>query len=351
MKFEFIFSNLPDIKAKTTAKIKTSIQIPDEIVHLIGVEERIREIGKQVGNLTQASLHISCKDLDIKDELMNSKEFGEDTHQFTIYHTCLIVSFSGYRSKRCILRVYKPLDPQKLGVPDTLIRNYGRRGKKRRGKKSLADNLKPLHDSWVKTDEQKTYYGALKIISDQLNILLNADPTSTHLGNWQLAGFHPFWFDDIVQKGLKKERQRLWDLENKPPESHNKKNADKHGKGNRIGAIPGKFMGVQFHSQLEIRLATALQQRGIEWIYEEERLGEGNYLVDFHLPQHKAWVEVKGRFEARDHFLLKEVAEVLENRGEKLYVFTSGKPMIVTPDEFTPIPRKEFWSLIENSAE
>lgn len=37
-----------------------------------------------------------------------------------------------------------------------------------------------------------------------------------------------------------------------------------------------------------------------------------------------------------------------QERDEKLYVYTSGKPMIVTPDEFIPIPRKEFWELIEN---
>lgn len=54
-----------------------------------------------------------------------------------------------------------------------------------------------------------------------------------------------------------------------------------------------------------------------------------------------------GKFEARDYYLLKEVAEVLLERGEKLYVYTSGKAMIVTPDEFIAIPRKEFWALIE----
>lgn len=55
-----------------------------------------------------------------------------------------------------------------------------------------------------------------------------------------------------------------------------------------------------------------------------------------------------GKFEARDYYLLKEVAEVLLERGEKLYVYTSGKAMIVTPDEFIAIPRKEFWMLVEN---
>lgn len=349
MKFEFIFSNLPDIKAKSTAKIKTGLQLPDEIVHLIGVEERICEIGKQVGTLTQASLHISCKALGIKDELMNTKEFEGSRDKFLMPgQFAIILYFTARRNSSRTLRVFYPANAQEMGIPDTLIRNYHR---KKRRSPTLANNVKPLQDSWVSTEEQRNYFNALQVISDQLNILLNTDPkANTSLRVWRLQGFHPYWYDEQIRNILIKEGGRIWNLENKPPESKNKKNADKHGKGNRIGAIPGKFMGVQFRSQLEIRLATELEQRGIEWIYEEERLGEGNYLVDFHLPEHKAWVEVKGRFEARDHFLLKEVAEVLKKRGEKLYVFTSGKAKIVTPDEFTAIPRKEFWALIENGA-
>jgi hypothetical protein len=107
-------------------------------------------------------------------------------------------------------------------------------------------------------------------------------------------------------------------------------------------------MGVQMRSQLEIRFATEIQARGIEWIYEEERLSDGNYLVDFHLPKLKMWVEVKGKFEARDHFLLKDVAETLQERGELLYVFTSSSPMKVTPDAFEKLPRKQFWMLLES---
>lgn len=83
-------------------------------------------------------------------------------------------------------------------------------------------------------------------------------------------------------------------------------------------------MGVQFRSQLEIRFATQLEQKEIQWIYESERLAEGNYLVDFHLPTLKCWVEVKGKFEARDHYLLQDVAEYLKReRNERLYVYTS----------------------------
>lgn len=110
------------------------------------------------------------------------------------------------------------------------------------------------------------------------------------------------------------------------------------------------FQGIQFRSQLEIRFATELASRGIDWIYEKERLGQGNYLVDFYLPDHKQWVEVKGKFEPRDHYLLKEVAQMLEiERQEELFVYTSGKCFRVTSEEFVPMKRSEFWELIETT--
>lgn len=346
MRLNITYSNIPDIKAKTTAKLKLGITLPDEITHLISVEDRIREIGKQIGHLTLGSVHITCADLGINDELVGSKEFDGDTNRFLLTYPSLVIYQSriiyqvNIRKKNCILHIPQPINPQKINVPHHLIATYGKRKKK-----TLAGNIRRLDSSWVKTDEQNQYVMAIQTISEQLNILLNTDPIVAQFrGGWDFEGFHPYWLDNNVRKLGQKESQRLWELENKKEAP---KKSKKHGQGNRVGAIPGKFMGIQFRSQLEIRFATDVQKRGIEWIYEEERLGEGNYLVDFHLPNKKAWVEVKGRFEARDHFLLKEVAEVLEQRGEKLYVFTSGKPMMVTADEFIAIPRKEFWSLIE----
>lgn len=346
MRLNITYSNIPDIKAKSTAKLKLGITLPDEIIHLINVEDRIREIGKQIGHLTLGSVHITCADLGIKDELVGSKEFDGDTNRFLLPFPALVIYHSRFiyhaniRKKNCILYIPQPIDPQKLDLPHSLVASYGRRKKK-----TLAGNIRRLDNSWVKTDEQRQYVTAIQTISEQTNILLNTEPVVAQFGGgWEFGGFHPYWLDNKIKKFGQKERKRLWDLEHEKPSP---KKSKKHGKGNRVGAIPGKFMGIQFRSQLEIRFATEVQKRGIEWIYEEERLGDGNYLVDFHLPNKKAWIEVKGRFEARDHFLLKEVAEVLEHRGEKLYVFTSGKPMIVTSDEFTPIPRKEFWALIE----
>jgi hypothetical protein len=103
-------------------------------------------------------------------------------------------------------------------------------------------------------------------------------------------------------------------------------------------------MGVQFRSQLEIRFVTELESRQIRWAYETERLGEGNYLVDFYLPDYKCWVEVKGVFEPRDDYLLKDVANYLNReRGERLLVYTQNKGFVVSLENFEDFPRKQFW--------
>ena len=79
-------------------------------------------------------------------------------------------------------------------------------------------------------------------------------------------------------------------------------------------------------------------------MYEVERLGDGNYLVDFYLPDHKCWVEVKGKFEPRDDYLLKDTAIYLaRERGERLFVYTAGKPLEVDGTGFKELSRDAFW--------
>lgn len=70
-------------------------------------------------------------------------------------------------------------------------------------------------------------------------------------------------------------------------------------RGPRHGeATESVYGGALMRSRLEVTFAQELDRRGIAWQYEPERVGGGRYLVDFHLPDLKCWVEVKGRFEA-----------------------------------------------------
>lgn len=103
----------------------------------------------------------------------------------------------------------------------------------------------------------------------------------------------------------------------------------------------------RFRSQLEIRFVKELDARQFRWFYEPERLGEGRYLVDFYLPECKAWVEVKGVVDSRDHLVLREVSEVLRvERKHRLYMYMDKKAFVVHPEGFKPISHEEFWAAL-----
>jgi hypothetical protein len=344
MQINFIYSSSPNISELDQDKIiKLSFQIPDEVQHLIGVQERVRAIGKYVGELTKAFLHISCSGLGIKNELMNHPETVDSNLSRLFEPNATILYFRrGLRRKQ--KRVLKIIAPNKPVLPQFLFMAQGRRASQR---KSLARQIRPLNKQWFTTPEHLLFVDTLQSISDQMLMLLNAEPFDET--SWTLEGFHPGWWDnDLVKQYNKRMKNLAKKQEQAEKASISSKKADvkKHGKGRRPGAIPGVFQGIQFRSQLEIRFATECEIRKLDWIYESERLGTGNYLVDFHLPKQKAWVEVKGKFEARDHYLLKEVAKVLQERGETLYVFTSTRPLRVTPDEFEKLSSDEFWAAI-----
>ena len=114
----------------------------------------------------------------------------------------------------------------------------------------------------------------------------------------------------------------------------------------------GIYAGHWMRSQLEIAFARQLDARGIAWEYEPERLQGGRYLVDFHLPARKTWVEVKGRMDARDRLLLPLVAAHLDGqRGERLLVYMRARAFRVTWRGFEPLTLAEFWQALERAEE
>lgn len=115
-----------------------------------------------------------------------------------------------------------------------------------------------------------------------------------------------------------------------------------------IPSIPESYKGITFRSRLEVLFAQELDKRAIPWTYEPERIGGGRYLVDFHLPDHRCWVEVKGRFEARDELLLPNAAGHLRGeRGERLFLYMRGSAYRVTWKGFEPLTHDEFWQAIQ----
>ncbi|MEW6577610.1 MAG: hypothetical protein AB1435_00280 [Chloroflexota bacterium] len=122
-------------------------------------------------------------------------------------------------------------------------------------------------------------------------------------------------------------------------------------RGPRHGAATESiYRGAFMRSRLEVSFAQELDRRGIAWQYEPERIGGGRYLVDFHLPDCKCWVEVKGRFEARDDLLLPNVANHLRTeRGERLFLFMRARAFRVTWRGFEPLSLDEFWAALQDT--
>jgi hypothetical protein len=116
----------------------------------------------------------------------------------------------------------------------------------------------------------------------------------------------------------------------------------------RARALPGPLGLTRFRSQLEIRFATELENRGLRWFYEPERLGEGKYLLDFYLPDCRAWVEVKGVVDTRDYIVLREVAELMAyERRHRVFMWTEHKAYRVTAGAFHAMTHEAFWEALQ----
>jgi hypothetical protein len=359
MKLIFRYTDHPDLVNLSKADIyNTSIEIPDEGLYLIGCRERVLGIGQLIGLFTNSCLFITCKEVDLSDYPLKLVEV-DPSHHLHRYISTAVLYFERLYSRaqqRRQLKIYAPIAPM---VPQSYL---FRRGGNQRERNSLTNNLLQLGDYWCKTDLERAYAQNLENLAQHLLVLLNAQPVTNQAFSWQCRGFHPRWQDDaLVDRHNERIKQQMAQLRKQQKiEARQKQREEKlraagikipevlqSGAGRRPGARPGIFKGVQMRSQLEIRFAAELEERGIRWVYEGAVLGEGGYLVDFYLPDLACWVEVKGRFEARDKILLKEVsADLKRERHERIFVYGQSRAWVVNPSGFREIMHDQFWSLI-----
>ncbi len=354
MKLIFTHADHPDLDKLTKDEIyTTSLEIPNEALHLIGCRERVLRVGELVAPLTQGSLYLSCKELDLKNYPLKLADVADEWLGVRHNINAFIIYFEQPGSHKRQLKIWSPFAP----ISDFLIRQRFARTK--REKNTLTRWLTPLGQQWCKTDEERAFAEGLELAAQQILVLLNAEPAQQ---SWECRGFHPWWVDDVLIK-LHNERNKRALTEFKKAErlaarqkareakllesGKSLPEVPQTGAGRRPGARPGKFKGVQMRSQLEIRFAAELEERGIRWVYEGAVLGEGGYLVDFYLPDYGMWVEVKGRFEPRDKILLKEVSvDLKRDRKERLFVYGQSRAWIVNSRGFREIKHDQFWNFL-----
>ena len=68
-----------------------------------------------------------------------------------------------------------------------------------------------------------------------------------------------------------------------------------------------EYKGILFRSRLEARVALFFDKAGIEWVYEPDRVvnGDSEYNPDFYLPELDDYVEVKGKRPGYEKEILK----------------------------------------------
>jgi hypothetical protein len=352
MKLTFTFIDTPELDALTRDGIyQTHFEVPGEATYLIGLEDRILGVANLIGQLSEAALHLSCQELGPHHHLITSGTASGDSRSLWANIKTIVFQFSRIQRNRTQNRQLRILKPC---IPPLPQHYFSGHSKKRRDRRSLNKNLSQVNGFKVQDQSAQQYFDNISALADQMLMLLNAEPAASPIAHWYCAGFNPWWSDNRLIDRFNKQskraatehrkQERLQEKLKKLVDSNPDSPTLKTGAGRRPGAIPGVFKGVQFRSQLEIRFATELESRGIRWVYETERLGKGNYLVDFYLPNLKTWVEVNGRFEPRDNYLLKDVAGYLrQERSERLFVYTNGTCYAVHPSRFTEIKQKNFW--------
>jgi len=366
----FIFADTADANLwKEYQPVPMYFRLPEEAYRLPACHQLALDLAAFVSTLTRAALYLSCRELGIKYypvKLETLSAAGGDVEHNRYY---FVLRFERRlhlsRSESRELKIILPVMSSGLPVPAHLYTSPG--GSWSNDAKAQRRWVTTV--GWPITPDQKRFAASVNNGAQICLTLLNAEPIPRQgMTNWQFIGFHPYRQDASAitrEKSRIKERlleKRVQEREMAKQKAREEKLAQKRasaatdvpttappttGAGRRVGAVPGIFKGVQFRSQLEIRFVTQLEAKGIRWIYEGERLGDGQYLVDFYLPDLKTWVEVKGRIEPRDDYLLKEVADLLKrSRQEQLFVYTQSKAYRVTAREFKEIAHKDLWELL-----
>lgn len=345
MKIAFIFTDQPELaKLHRDERFNSFFELPDTVKSLPDAQEQIIAIGHLVGSLTKASLHLTCADIGLKNYPLKQVDppdhFGKtiffQTRAMNLFFEGIFHRADGadfwYKRKLSIFSPHSSLPVPRIGSYNFTFTWR---------EPDLIDEVERIQS-----------------LSQRLVSLLNT------AGDWRCTWFHPFVKQPNLITQSNKHFRRVKAEEKKSIREEEKRKAREanlaeklasapspaplltHGAGRTVGARPGIYKGIQMRSQLEIRFAAELDERGIKWIYEGEALSESSYLVDFFLPDLGTWVEVKGRFEARDKQVLPLVAKYLKTeRKQRLLVYTgAGKCCVVNPSGFREIERKNFWS-------
>jgi len=353
MSISFLFIETADKSLwKDAFKVVTYFRPPltTETWQRPGMKDKVIELAQYAAYFTRALLYVSCNELKLKHFPIKT-DLTEDTGNSLMWsHYYFVVRYESSHYRRTFapeLRIACPVNNHPICS-------------------SFTSNGLPATAGWPHTEDEKGYWSHLQPLLNATREFLELETNMAEPYNGLQVDPQKYQkaANTLTKKYLKagQAKQRQQEKEEQKRKAHEEKLALKQnapqptnssttepvtGAGRRVGAVPGIFKGIMFRSQLEIRFATQLEAKGIRWIYEGERLSEGQYLVDFYLPDLHRWVEVKGRIEPRDDYLLKDVAAYLKReRQETVFVYTQSKAYSVSATVFKELTHKAFWELL-----
>lgn len=193
MKLSFIYTNTPDLKNLYKYAIYTKhFEFPDEALELPHIESTLWAISETVSQLTQACLHVSCRELGWKERLVT--EMGSDPYgfHFTVRVAAVVFGRRKPRKRRPQYRTLKILFP----IPLECRRLFPAAKK--------APNLPHEAAMWKYYDNNGSFGDActpFHTLRDLILPLLNAEELTAEMvelnaTEWEYVGFHPRWFDN-----------------------------------------------------------------------------------------------------------------------------------------------------------
>jgi hypothetical protein len=362
MKVTFFFtaSALPPLQAEQ--QVKTHLEFPDTALQFSDLQKHILQLSYITSQCTQAVLHVTCGLVGLSAYPIEPKPVTAPLEIADLFRH-LILRFERYNGRymeKTHLRIAVPVQsPLPFRLPDKRSKTYHQH---------FDRYLIRPNQVIISSPEQQTYFDRINTLAELTLSLLNTETPLNGVHRWSFASFHPAWPDKAwLEKARKAAAQKPPPKKRDVPiiaatpmpehdEAASKADVspllrETQQEKRRYWARPGVFKGVRMRSQTEIRFAAAIDERGIRWEYEPEALGEEQYLVDFHLPDLKLWVECKHSLDAYDRAQLPGVVQYLaRERGETLLVYTQRKGYHFVGDEIESLHRTEFWQWIDRRA-
>ncbi len=187
MKITFTFSDSANLASLTSDDLcQSHFEFPDTVLQLPDIRDRILTLANLVGQMTKAILHITCKELGLKNYPIKIEKTTNHWIHIEATHPT-VLRFQGWDHRRRKSKTIKIIAPEKSGIPEHLTRYAGYTG----------------GFTTLQLAEGKRYPEALKIyqISDLCFSLLSEDKL------WQWYPFvqvHPYRFDAAASKRMSK---------------------------------------------------------------------------------------------------------------------------------------------------